>query len=69
MKDKPESRGSKIVRWFMQLFGKGAQTLAESGVVENEQASKGIGAAGGAVQEQAEMDPTKASASESLHGI
>ena len=53
----------------MQLFGKGAQTLAESGVVENEQANKGIGAAGGAVQEQAEKDPTETSASESLHGI
>ena len=69
MKDKPESQGSKIVRWFMQLFGKGAQSLAESGVVENEQVNKGIGAAGEAVHEQAEMDPTKASASESLHSI
>ena len=69
MKDEPESRGSKIVRWFMQLFGKGTQTLADSGLVENEQVSKVTETAGAAVQEQAEKDPTETSVSESLHGI
>ena len=48
--------------------------VAESGVIENEQASAAVKTAGSTVQEQAEMDPTEASASESyvqqlLHAI
>ena len=66
MKGKPESQGSKIARMFGQLLGKGTQALAESGLVENEQANTVIGAAGATVQEQAEMDPTETSASKSM---
>ena len=66
MKGKPESQGSKIARMFGQLLGKGTQALAESGLVENEHANTVIGAAGATVQEQAEMDPTETSASESM---
>lgn len=67
VKGKPESQGSKIARMFGQLFGKGTQMLAESGVVKNDEANTVIGAAGTVVQEQAEMDPNETSAGESSH--
>lgn len=66
VKGKPERQKSKIARMFGQLLGKGTQILAESGVVENEEANTAIGAAGTVIQEQAEMDPTETSASKSI---
>ena len=64
VKGKPESQKSKIARMFGQWFGKGAQMLADSGVIENDEANTALGAAGTMIQEQAEMDPTETSASE-----
>ena len=64
VKGKPESQKSKIARMFGQWFGKGTQMLADSGVIENDEANTAIGAAGTTIQEQAEMDPTETSASE-----
>ena len=65
IKGKPESDSSKIARFLGSVLGKATQVAAESGVIENEQASAAVKTAGSTVQEQAEMDPTEASASES----
>ena len=64
VKGKPENQKSKIARMFGQWFGKGTQMLADSGVIENDEANTALGAAGTTIQEQAEMDPTETSASE-----
>lgn len=65
IKGKPEGDTSKFARFLGSVLGKATQVVAESGVIENEQASAAVKTAGSTVQEQAEMDPTEASASES----
>ena len=64
-KGSPRVDSSKIARFLGSVLGKATQVAAESGVIENEQASAAVKTAGSTVQEQAEMDPTEASASES----
>ena len=43
--------------------------MAESGVIENDQASAAVKTVGSTVQEQSEMDPTKTSASELMIAV
>lgn len=64
VKGKPEGDTSKVARLFGSVLGKTTKAVAESGVIKNEQANAVVKTAGSTVQEQAEMDPTEASASE-----
>lgn len=64
IKGNPEGDASKFARFFGSVLGKATQAVAESGVIENDQASAAVKTVGSTVQEQAEMDPTETSASE-----